>query len=43
MKNDKLSLGTDELAPVKHYMAERVEEISEINSEIASLFEEING
>ncbi len=43
MKNDELSLGADELAPAKPYTAERAEEISEINSEIASLFAEING
>lgn len=39
---ENLEIGTDELTPQKPYTAERVEEIAEINSEIASLFAEIN-
>ncbi|GEM_PF-6076831 len=43
MNFEDLPLGTDEITPMKPYTAERAEEISEINSEIASLFAEING
>lgn len=42
MDVDEIPLGADELTPAKHYTAERAEEIAEINSEIASLFAEIN-
>ncbi len=43
MNFDEIPLGVDELAPAKPYTAERAEEIAELNSEIASLFAEING
>lgn len=43
MDFEELELGADELIPAKPYTAERAEEIAEINSEIASLFAEING
>lgn len=42
MDFEELPLGADELAPMKPYTAERAEEISELNREIASLFAEIN-
>lgn len=43
MDYNEIPLSADELALMKPYTAERAEEISEINSEIASLFAEING
>lgn len=43
MDFEELPLSADELTPQKPYTAERAEEIAEINSEIASLFAEING
>ncbi len=43
MDFDELELGEDELTPTKPYTTERAEEIAELNSEIASLFAEING
>lgn len=42
MDFEEIPLGEDELAPAKPYTAERAEEIAELNSEIASLFAEIN-
>lgn len=42
MDFEELPLAGDELAPMKPYTAERAEEIAELNSEIASLFAEIN-
>lgn len=43
MDFEEIPLGEDELAPMKPYTPERAEEIAELNSEIASLFAEING
>lgn len=43
MNFEELPLDADDLTPAKPYTAERAEEIAELNSEIASLFAEING
>ncbi len=43
MDYENLEIGADELTPSKPYTVERAEEIAELNSEIASLFAEING